>query len=245
MADERQRRKKKVKSPAAHAEGRSRQGQGRPPSRARPEESRDRRRPESTEPAPRHLATSGTARNSSPQLQKAKFKASTTPWPLPRLEKIVISMGLGKIATAPAGADAKSKFGGRPRRSCRRSPARSPVRMQGQEVCRQLQGPRGPGDGAEGHAPRQADVRVLRPPDLAGHRRASRTSAASPPTGFDKSRQLQLRVHRADRLPRGRRRRRHLPAGDEHHGGAPRPTSTSPSVAASCSSSSASRSREQ
>ena len=72
-------------------------------------------------------------------------------------------MGLGKAVTA--GEKGKIETGREGTRHHRR-PEAGP--LQGQEERRELQGPRRPGDRPEGHAPRQADVRVPRPPDHAG-----------------------------------------------------------------------------
>ena len=119
---------------------------------------------------------------------------------VPRLEKIVISMGLGKAVTA--GEKGKMETA---EKELGIIAGQQPGPLQGEEERRQLQGPRGPGDRPEGHAPRRPDVRVPRPADHAGVPPREGLPRREP-RRVRQERELQLRVHRADGVPRGRRR---------------------------------------
>ena len=134
----------------------------------------------------------------------------------PRLEKIVISMGLGKIATS-GGADSRAKFeqaekelgiiaGQKPVRcKAKKSVANFKVR-EGQETGLKvtLRGNR-----MYEFLDRLISLAIPRVKDFRG----------LDPNGFDKVGQLQLRVHRTDGVPGSGWCRRHVPAGHEHHDG--------------------------
>jgi hypothetical protein len=84
---------------------------------------------------------------------------------VPRLEKVVVNMGLGE-ATSNAkiidtGADELARITGQ-----------KPVTRRAKKSNLAVQGPEGAADCHDGHAARRADVRVPRPPDE--HRPAAR-----------------------------------------------------------------------
>ena len=120
---------------------------------------------------------------------------------VPRLEKIVISMGLGKFATE--GGDGKAKFQQAEKElaSIAGPEAGSPVQGQERSVAN-FKVREGMETGPEGHAPRgRPHVRVPRSPDLAGD--PPREGLPRPfAQGFRQDRQLQLRVQRTDRCSR-------------------------------------------
>ncbi len=134
---------------------------------------------------------------------------------VPRLEKIVISMGLGRFATAGGDGKAKIEMAEKELVDDRRPEAPS---VQGPQERRELQGSRRHGDGPEGDVAGRADVRVPRPHDRAGDPAREGLPRAGP-RRLRQERQLQLRVQRADGLPRGQCGRRAVSAGHERDDG--------------------------
>ena len=131
------------------------------------------------------------------------------PMQVPRLEKIVVNMGLGEAINNAKIIDAVGGAAGRHHRP-------EAGRHQGAEVDRELQAAPGPEHRRDGDAARRPHVRVPRPP---GHRRA----AARPrlqgrvAQGLRRQGQLHARHPRADHLPRDQLRQGREDQGAEHH----------------------------
>ena len=151
---------------------------------------------------------------------------------VPRLEKIVINMGVGRGDARTSlldGAVADLTIDHRPEAD----------RHQGQEVDRRLQAPRGQADRRQGHPARRPHVGVLDRLVSAGHPPHPRLPRADP-TVVRRPRQLHVRPHRAADLPGDRLRQdRHgRAAWTSRSSPPPRPTTR----AGRCSTPSASRS---
>ena len=127
-----------------------------------------------------------------PELMKRFGYAN--PMQAPRLEKIVVNMGVGDALHE------RRSCSTRPRRELATDHRPEAVDPAGEEVDRELQAARGRADRLHGDAARRADVRVLRPAGQRGDAAHPRLPRRCRPRSFDGRGQLHAGPDGADHL---------------------------------------------
>ena len=162
-----------------------------------------------TQPAP-DAAAAGALREGDRARSSPRSSAARIRYSLPKLEKIVVSMG---VASAIDRQEASWK---KPSTALARDHRPEAGSLQGAEEHRRLPAARRHGRRLQGDASRAADVRVPGPADFA--RPAARARLPRPEAErLRRQRQLQPGPQRTARVPRAQSGQVHARAGHEHH----------------------------